>query len=58
METKMYNAKKVRSDKSVLRTKMVRALIDAEYTCSEVAEAFDMTESHVRACLAGTNDEN
>ena len=52
-----YVAEKFRGYKRERRVKMVKALVDAGYTCNEIAVAFNLQESMVRS-YANSDDEN
>lgn len=52
-----YVAEKFRGYKREMRVKMAKALVDAGYTCNEIAVAFNLQESTVRSC-ANSDDEN
>ena len=52
-----YVAEKIKNYKREKQIRMINALIEAGYTCTEIAVAFNLKESTVRS-YANNNDEN
>ena len=53
-----YVAKKFRSYKREKQAKMIKTLIEAGYTCNEIAVSFNLRESTVKSYVNSDNESS